>query len=96
MGIALLLPAAVVHPTRRLQETMLVSFQNQAGQPTSRIRGRVNSDSIAANFRRGRRRVTVHHKLSVLRPAGQERFSDIQQYHRDLADRAARPGLTPA
>jgi hypothetical protein len=53
-----------------VQEMPLVFFQNQAGQPASRIRGSVNSDPIGANLWDYRRRVAVHDKFFVLRLTG--------------------------
>src|SRR5262245_27158629 len=76
----------------RVQETPLVFFQNKAGQAAGRIRGRVNSDPIGANFWHYRRRVTVHDEFSVLRLAREERISDGQQIFAILAvERHARP-----
>jgi hypothetical protein len=51
------------------QEVLLVFFQNEAGQVTSRIGGSVNSDPIGANLWGDRRRVTVHDKFAMLRLA---------------------------
>ena len=75
-----------------MQEMPLVFFQNQAGQPTSRISGSVNSDAIGENLWVYRRRVAMHDQFSVLHITGQERVSDGQQIIARLAiERHARP-----
>ena len=62
-----------------VQKASLVFFQNQAGQTAGRIGGRVNPDSIGANLRSDRRRVTVDDKFSVFSLTGQEWLSDIEK-----------------
>ena len=79
------------------QEAPFIFFQNKAGQVASGIRGSINADAIGPNLWGDCRRVTVHHKLAMLRFAGQERLANIQKITTILAiKRHARPspGMT--
>ncbi len=65
--------------TDNVQKALLVLFQNKAGQAAGCKRGGINSDSIGANLRSDRRRMTVHDKFSMLYVARQKRLSNIQK-----------------
>ena len=74
------------------QEAPFIFFQNKAGQVASGIRGSINADAIGPNLWGDCRRVTVHHKLAMLRFAGQERLANIQKIIAILAiESHARP-----